>query len=182
MTARPSVLGWLVAVMTLWPAESRPATVPAEMEELGLAAAPAGLSAPDFTLFDLGGRRVQLTKLHGRMLVVNFWATWCTPCEMEMPSLDRLRQALADERLDVLAVNFKEPARLVAAFVRTRQLGFPILLDVEGVVAVRYQVEWVPFTVIVDRRGYVRAVAEGPREWDSPAMVALLRRLARESY
>jgi peroxiredoxin len=185
-TARQAV-GWLLAVIALAGAGSgAPAageeivTRGEELEALGLLAAPAGVPAPDFALRDPGGRLVRLSDLRGVPVLVTFWATWCTPCELEMPGLERLRRAVS--RLRVVGVNVNETAERALGFARARGLGFPVLLDVDGAVTARYRVESLPFTVIVDHRGHARAVAEGARSWDAPAMVALLRRLARESY
>lgn len=149
-----------------------------EWEALHLHRAPPGIRAPDFTLLDLDGRPQRLADFRGRPVLVNFWASWCAPCEMEMPAMQRLQERAGTAGVVVLGVNFKEPATRVRAFTRERGLGFVVLLDPVGKVFSQYEVETLPFTVLVDTRGEVRAVAEGPRDWSSVEARALLERLA----
>jgi thiol-disulfide isomerase/thioredoxin len=151
-----------------------------EWEELNLDRAPAGITPPGFDLVDLSGRVVRLAALRGRPVLLNFWATWCAPCEMEMPALERISRSFGPDGLAVVAINFKEPAARVLAFSRERDLTFPIVLDLDGAVAGLYQVETLPFSLLLGRSGEILAAAEGPRNWASPAAKALFERLARE--
>jgi peroxiredoxin len=153
-----------------------------EWETLGLHRAPPGIRAPDFTLLDVDGRPVSLAALRGRSVFLNFWASWCAPCEMEMPAIQRLQEHVAGERLVVVAINFRESATQVREFARERGLAFRLALDQDGAVTARYAVERLPFTLVLDPEGHVRAVAEGPRDWSSAAARALVERLARETY
>lgn len=121
--------------------------------------------APEFELPGLDGRRVGLRALRGRVVLVNFWATWCAPCREEMPALDRLARELAPRGLVVLAVNHQEDAEGVRAFVRELGLGLPVLLDAEGTVAERYRVRGLPTTAFVARDGTLVGVAVGYRDW-----------------
>jgi thiol-disulfide isomerase/thioredoxin len=151
-----------------------------EWGELALHRPPPGLSAADFSLSDASGRRVRLGDFRGRAVLLNFWASWCTPCEMEMPGLERLHRRVGG-RLAVLAVNFGEAAERVRVFGERHALTFPMLLDRRGEVFARYAVRALPFTLLLDRDGRPVAVAEGPRNWDAPAAVALFERLGRET-
>lgn len=115
-----------------------------------------GGRAPDFELVSLEGERIRLSELLGEVLVLNFWATWCAPCEVEMPSLQALHERLRSEGLRVLAVNFDEAPTKVEAFSDRLQLTFPVLLDPGGEVQRMYRVYGYPTTFIVDREGVIR--------------------------
>lgn len=132
--------------------------------------------APALRLADLDGKLLNLGDLKGKLVVVNFWATWCPPCRREMPSLERLRQRLDKQGLAVLAVDVGEDADTVFAF--TGQLepspGFPILLDRDSQAMQRWKVRGLPTTFIVDPQGRVIYRAVGGREFDNPAMIESL--------
>ena len=122
-----------------------------------------GFSAPDFTLDLLGGEQVTLTDLRGKAVIVNLWASWCTPCRAEMPAIENVYQANKGRGLEVLAVNttFQDSEAEAAAFVRQYGLTFPVPLDRTGGVSARYQLRALPSTYFVDRRGVIRAVVIG---------------------
>ena len=115
------------------------------------------------------------------MVVVNFWATWCPPCRREMPSLERLDRATADEEVVVLAVNVGEDRDAVAAFVATLDPppGFPILLDEHLVTSGPWRVQGLPTTVVVAPDGRIAYRAIGGREFDHPDLVRVLLELHR---
>ena len=100
-------------------------------EPLPVAPIEAGLPAPGFSLPDLAGQEVSLAGLRGRVVLVNFWATWCKPCEDEMPAMERLYRALEDESFEMLAVSVDDPSDPVGPFRDRMGLSFPILLDPE---------------------------------------------------
>jgi cytochrome c biogenesis protein CcmG, thiol:disulfide interchange protein DsbE len=119
-----------------------------------------GSPAPDFELAVLDGGRQRLSDLRGRVVLVNFWATWCDPCRLEMPDL----QARADrwsDRLTVLGVDFDEPEADVRSFRDELGLTFPLLLDPGANVQELYRVVGYPTTVFVDAQGTVRAIHVG---------------------
>ena len=134
-------------------------------------------SAPSLKLADLDGKSHDLAKLRGKVVLINFWATWCPPCRREMPSLERLSQALAGEPFIVLAVDVGEDADTIEAF--TNQLDtvptFTILLDATSRAMQAWKVAGLPTTFLVDKQGRVVASAIGGREFDHPAMVAAIR-------
>jgi peroxiredoxin len=134
---------------------------------LSLEPAPAGIHAPDFALTDLSGRAVRRADLRGRWVLLNFWASWCAPCEMEMPAMQRLQARFKPSTLEVVAVNYREEADDVRRFATRRGIEFRVLLDPDGAVCARYQVGTLPFTVILSPQGEVVAAAEGPRDWAS---------------
>ena len=136
-------------------------------------------AAPVLKLPDLDGQVHDLAALKGKVVLINFWATWCPPCRREMPSLERLRQRLADMGLAVLAVDVGEDADTVFAF--TGQLdpapAFPMLLDRDSAAMQRWQVKGLPTTFVVDTQGRVIYRAVGGREFDHDAIVDQLRAL-----
>ncbi len=133
--------------------------------------------APALRLADLDGEVHDLADLKGKLVVVNFWATWCPPCRREMPSLERLHQRLQARGLAVLAVDVGEDADTVFAF--TGQLepapSFPLLLDRDSQTMQRWKVKGLPTTFVVDAAGKVVYRAVGGREFDDPAMVEALQ-------
>jgi len=114
-----------------------------------------GAPAPDFTLTNLSDDSVQLSSLKGQVVFLNFWATWCGPCRVEMPAIEQRYEALQDKGLVVLAVNFYEDRATVAPFVEQFALKFPVLLDTAGTVNELYRVRGYPTTFIIDREGIV---------------------------
>lgn len=122
-----------------------------------------GFAAPDFTLELLGGGEVTLSELRGKPVVVNLWASWCPPCRAEMPAIQKVYQDYQDLGLVVLGVNTtnQDNEADAAAFVRQYKLTFPIPLDRDGAVSVRYELRGLPTTFFVDREGMIRSVVVG---------------------
>jgi len=141
-------------------------------------AALVGQPAPEFSLADLKGNAVRLANLKGKVVFMNVWATWCEPCRQEMPSMQALYTALAGPDFEMLAVSSDQSKRdVVERFVQTYQLRFPVLPDPELQVAGRYRVTGYPETFVIDRNGTIVAHEIGPRRWDAPETVAVLRKL-----
>jgi thiol-disulfide isomerase/thioredoxin len=130
--------------------------------------------APAFELTDLGGRVVRLDDFRGRVVVLNFWATWCAPCRDEMPELERVGRELGGRGLVVVAVNLKEAHEKVEPFAAELGLSFPVLLDPTGEVGERYRVQALPSTYFVGRDGALAGFALGYRDWESPGARAYL--------
>jgi peroxiredoxin len=119
-----------------------------------------GFSAPEFKLITYLGDEVKLSDLKGSPVLVNFWATWCQPCRLEMPNLQgRFEQYHPD--IYVLAVNFDEPADLVQSFAEELNLTFPILLDPGGRIQSLYQIRGYPTTFLIDSDGIIRVIHIG---------------------
>ncbi|MBT3274132.1 MAG: redoxin domain-containing protein [Spirochaetales bacterium] len=151
---------------------SIPLTLSAETDanladRLGLKTFEAGVEAPDFELEFLNGEKRKLSEFRGDVVFLNFWATWCPPCRLEMPSMQALYDRHASSGLTILAVDLQEPETAVRKFVDDYKLTFPIPLDSEGRVGAMYGVRSIPTTYIIDRDGMVLSVAVGAREWDS---------------
>ena len=138
--------------------------------------------APALKLKDLDGAVHDLAQLRGQVVLVNFWATWCPPCRREMPSMERLSQALKGEAFSVLAVDVGEDADTIDAF--TDQFDTPptftILLDARSHVMQAWKVAGLPTTFLVDKRGRIVASAIGGREFDHPEMVEMIRGLLKK--
>lgn len=140
-------------------------TTPAALSEataLTPVAAPvAGGLAPDFEALTLSGARFSLLEARGRIVVLNFWATWCEPCRAEMPSLESRSRTHESAGLTVVGVNFDEAAELVSAFQSELGLTFPIVLDPGARIQTQYQVLGYPTTFFVDRSGVIQFVHIG---------------------
>ncbi|MEE9281863.1 MAG: TlpA disulfide reductase family protein [Myxococcota bacterium] len=138
-----------------------------------------GAIAPDFSLPALDGRERSLSELRGRVVFVNFWATWCAPCEEEAPALDRLYRRLRDEDFEILAVSIDAPGQRsrVNEFGQEYSLSFPILLDPEQRAYAAYKASGVPETFLVGPDGRLVERFIGPRDWDQPRYASAVRRL-----
>lgn len=121
-----------------------------------------GDAAPDFSLQDLNGETVKLSQFRGRPILINFWATWCGPCRLEMPEIEAAYRAYREQGFIVLAVDVQEPPEDVRAFVDELGLSFVPLLDAAGAVFDLYQVRALPTSYFIDRQGRISAVHLGP--------------------
>lgn len=122
-----------------------------------------GFSAPDFTLDLLGGGQVTLSDLRGKVVLVNFWASWCPPCRAEMPAIEKVYRSFKPLGLEVLAVNVtnQDSETAADAFARNLGLTFPIPLDRSGDVSARYTLRGLPSSYFIDREGVIRSVVVG---------------------
>jgi len=114
-----------------------------------------GQRAPDFALAALDGGEVTLADHRGSVVLLNFWATWCPPCNLEMPDIEAAYQAHHDRGLVVLGINYRESAQAVRPFVDQMGLSFPVLLDTRGQVGAEYRMLGLPMTLILDREGVI---------------------------
>lgn len=133
-------------------------------------------AAPPIELFTPDGAPFTLANLRGKVVLVNFWATWCEPCVTEMPSLQRLRDQFAP-RFEVLGVNFQEGPARIKAFVERSGITFPIVRDTDGAVAKAWGARIFPASYVVDRAGNVKHVLIGGADWTSPELVTTIRKL-----
>jgi len=138
-----------------------------QLQRVGLQVPPPGLESVDFDLENTRGETVSLSSLKGKIVFLNFWATWCGPCREEMPSMQQLYEAYADKGLEILAVNLMEDGQSVERFARELSLTFPMLLDRQGRVGSIYGARAIPTTYLIDRDGYVIAGMTGSRNWFS---------------
>jgi len=125
----------------------------------------AGTKAPDFTVRDLQGKEVTLSDFRGRLVFLNFWATWCPPCREEMPSMERLYRFMKGKPFTLLAVSVDTNAATVERFRRARGYTFPILIDEGQKAATLYQTTGVPETFIISPEGTILYKIVGPQDW-----------------
>jgi peroxiredoxin len=137
-----------------------------------------GAPAPGFALPLAGGGEVSLTSLRGKVVFVNFWATWCTPCRLEAPSLKRLYMTLRSDGFEVLGISIDKPdsGEAIGRFKSDFSLDFPIPLDPEKAVYKAYGATGVPETFLVDADGNLLERFVGPQNWDDPRYVREIRR------
>lgn len=136
--------------------------------------------APDFTLLNPDGRRVSLKDFRGKVVFLNFWATWCESCRDEMPSMERLYGEFKSKGLEIVAVNVKEKRQDALAFVKALKLTYPVLMDPEGEVGLLYGAFGLPATYLIDRNGVVLARMWGPADWYSPGARNLFKSLLEQ--
>jgi thiol-disulfide isomerase/thioredoxin len=162
--SRRAQLAWTVLVLLLaagaaWTWLNR---VPEGLPGLVRTTAPRnGFLAPAFNLSALDGQAYELATLRGKIVLVNFWATWCAPCREEMPALDKVYRSQKDNGIVILAVNQREDAPAVQAYATPLKLSLPLLLDLNGSASDLYQVRALPTTYFVDRHGVIRDIAYG---------------------
>ncbi len=140
----------------------------------------AGSKAPDFS-FELNGNPARLADLRGRVVVLNFWATWCPPCVAEMASLSRLHQQIATQGGLVLGISVDEDAAAYEKFLQAQLVRFPTYRDPSKKISSRYGTFMYPETYIIGRDGRIARKIIGPQNWDSPDLAGYVETLLRTS-
>ncbi len=137
-------------------------------------------ATPDMALKILDGGSLKLSDLRGKVVVVNFWATWCPPCRQEMPSLERLKGLMKGEPLEIVAINAGEDEDEISGFRQAIKpaLTFRIALDPSAEAMKAFAVAGLPSTYVIDRKGQIVYRAVGRRIFDDPAIVGILKALA----
>ena len=138
--------------------------------------------ARDFTLPLLDGENVTLSSFRGKVVFLNFWASWCPPCREEMPSMETLYQRYKDLGLEMLAVNLRESPDEVRRFVQSNGYTFPVLLDRTGRVGSNFGVSGIPTTFIIDREGKIIGRLVGSIYWDTPQIFAAFEALLSSTF
>lgn len=136
--------------------------------------------APDFNLLDPNGTLVGLSSYRGKLVLLNFWATWCGPCREEMPSMENLSRSFGAGRLAILGINQRENAAVVTRYMKTNGLNFTTPLDTTGRVAGYYRVYGIPVSYLIDANGRLIGVKSGPMDWATPAVIGVFRKLIGE--
>ncbi len=148
--------------------------------QTAVAAVTPQAAAPDFTLKSAEGRNLRLAEQRGQVVLVNFWASWCGPCKVEMPHLNKLYDKYRASGFTLLAVNIDDDARTGAATAAKWGLKFPVLLDADKRVSKLYDLGSMPATVLIDRDGKVRYLHRGYRDGVEEAYERQIRELVKE--
>ena len=159
----------LKRLRSLWLCTLLLAVLPAQAGELSEVSPP--IDAPPLSLEDLEGKRHDLGDYRGRVVLVNFWATWCLPCLREMPGIMHLGETLSGRPFQVLAINVEESERRIRSFKERLDLDFVILRDSSARAFHTWKVHVFPTSYLIDPQGRIRFAAVGPIEWDSEEAV-----------
>ena len=136
--------------------------------------------APDFTLKSLQGTNLRLDEYRGKVVLINFWASWCGPCRQEMPLLDRIHQRFSDAGFAVLGVNVEGTVAPAKETAERTHVTFPVLIDENQKVSGMYDLESMPSTLVVDRDGVVRYVHQGYKPGDEAQYLEVVKKLISE--
>ena len=138
--------------------------------------------AHDFTLKNLDGKEVSLRQFRGKYLLINFWATWCGPCKIEMPSLEILYSRFKSDKFDMLGIsNDMFGGRVVRPYIKANNLTFPMLLDQRMTVSKKYGIVSLPTTFLIDPQGKIIGVLQGPEDWTDPETLLYFENLLQKS-
>lgn len=139
-----------------------------------------GKLAPTFELADINGKKTDLSDYKGKVVLINFWATWCGPCKAEMPSLNKLFLSLKNDGLIVLAIAVDSSEEPVKSFLKNKTVDFPVLMDKEqDVYFDLYAVLGLPTSFLIDRDGIIREKIRGEREWDAQDIKEKIEKLLK---
>jgi len=143
--------------------------------------AKVGASAPEFTLKDLSGKDVSLASLRGKVVMLNFWATWCPPCKEEIPSMMRLNQAMSGKPFQMLAVSIDDGGKpAVEAFFKQSGFSLPALNDPGQSIGKLYGVTGVPETFVIDKKGVILKKFIGGLDWSAPEVIKYFNELTAQ--
>ncbi len=187
----PGMLRRAAALLQQTPAsvgtETRPATVTAsspasDTRTLGQQLLPyqGSIAHAGFTLADLHGNQVRLADYQGKVVLVNFWASWCPPCVHEIPSMQQLKQRLAGQPFSILAINMGESPGAVRAFMQRMRANFTVLLDTDNRTTLAWKVQAFPTSFLVDKTGAIRYGVFGAVDWQAAAVARLITTLMAE--
>ena len=136
--------------------------------------------AADFTLKDIDGKQHRLSDYRGKVVIINFWATWCPPCRFELPSMEKLWQLTRDQEIVMLAINIGEDGDTIFTFTSDYPVTFPLLMDRDSSVLKQYPVLGIPTSFVLDTEGRIIYRAVGTREWDDKAIVQAILALKKK--
>jgi peroxiredoxin len=171
--------GQATAPVSLKPRAGRALAFDDAVRELDLVRPTRQKLAEDFTLPLAEGTRFRLAEQRGKVVLINFWATWCPPCREEMPALERMWQHHKDQGFVLVAVSLDADPKVVTPYLTRHRLTFPVALDPTMDLGNAYGVRALPSSFVVDRQGYVVALALGPRPWDGDASHSVVESLLK---
>ena len=174
-------LGGGLLALAIWSATSaEPPAVASLLKHLDLVAYPTGTMPPPFSARTMDARELSLADLQGRVVVLNFWASWCLECRPEMPVLERLHREFRSRGLAVISINAREAPATAWRYANDLGLSFPVVLDLEGKINGLYGVIGLPSTFLIGRDGRAVALAVGPRDWESAPARAIIEAMLAE--
>ena len=179
--AKKRIAGVLIVMVTiLGDPEASRAEVAELLAKLNLSTYPRVTKPPEFDGYTADGRRISLVSLRSKVVLLNFWATWCQECRPEMPMFEQLHRQFTAQGLSVMGINAREGTATIRGYAKELRLTFSLVLDPKGEINAAYGVIGLPATFLIgrDRRAVARAV--GPREWGSEHAVAIIRALLAE--
>ncbi|HEY9053750.1 MAG TPA: TlpA disulfide reductase family protein [Rectinemataceae bacterium] len=173
------ILFFLGAFAGLFPAvgEEKP-WYAARLQSLGFQVFDPAFEFKDFTVLTLEGGMKKRSSLQGKLALLNFWATWCPPCKEEMPSIEALGKAMKGLPFEIFAVDLGDSPAEVKAFVKERNIGFPVYLDPKKSLAATYASRGIPTTYLIGKDGKFIAGIVGAYDYSNPALVSLLKEMA----
>lgn len=139
-----------------------------------------GQPAPEFTFRDQSGRGRSLSELRGKVVLVNFWATWCPPCLDEMPSMQQLQRRMANQPFEMLALSVDDSWQTVNRFMKNNAFTLPVYADFDKRISTLYGTHMWPETYIVDKKGRIAYKVVGPKDWTSSEVLKFLDVLVAE--
>lgn len=151
----------------------------AKLENLGFYVFDPPFASPDFQVTSLSGGQKARSSMKGKVVLLNFWATWCPPCKEEIPSIESLSKTMKGQAFEVFAVNLGDDAATVKSFVTERKLSFPIYLDTKSKLASSFASQGIPTTYLLDKDGKFIAGVVGSFDYSKPEFVAFLKELAQ---
>jgi peroxiredoxin len=166
---------FLAGIVVLSSCENRVEEKPVKVGEVAPQFAELGKPAPDFMLQDINGKSWRLSDFRGKVVLVNFWASWCGPCRQELPAMQALHMAMSNEPFQMLSVSYNDDPRVANQLAQQVGVTFPVLADPQKQAATAYALTGVPETYIVDPQGILREKYLGARHWNSNEVVAMLR-------
>ena len=156
------------------------AAAPDMLGKLNLSTYPRATKPPEFNGSTIDGRTVSLASLGGKVVLLNFWATWCQECRPEMPMFEQMHREFAAKGLSVVGINAREGTVAIRAYAKELRLTFPLVLDPKGEINAAYGVIGLPATFLIGRDGRAVARAVGPREWSSAPAKRIIQALLAE--
>lgn len=149
-----------------------------KLEELGFFVFDPPFQFQDFKVVDLKGSSISRTSTKGKVVLLNFWATWCPPCREEIPSIESLSKSMAGKKFEIFAVSVGEDAATVKSFVAEQKISYPVYLDSRNLLSSTYASQGIPTTYLLDKTGKFIAGIVGSYKYDNPAFVTFLTELS----
>ncbi len=138
-----------------------------------------GQKAAKIMVENLAGKKFDLSKTKGKVVFLNFWATWCPPCRSEMPSIQKLFQNIKDDKFEIVAISLDDSPEKPREFARSNNFTFPIYFDRDKSAAKKYNIRGIPATFIIDKKGEIAFQHIGSRDWASQDMLIKIKALVK---